>query len=141
MKISTVLLVPLLLLLAVGSANAQSVSSPWTPWQPAMTPEGLSHPSIQYRWRSSGRCTPEGCPLSVEIRNTADAPAHLHCSLYFDTAPSPTEDEVRPVTIDAFLKTFGGSRTGTSSAGDTTHSLLVTGTKITGVVVESPKGK
>ena len=141
MRCKTPFLVPLFLLLSAGVANAQATASSWSEWQPAMTPEGLAHSSIQYRWRQSGPCTLAGCPLAVDIRNTGNAPVHLHCSLYFDTAPSPTEGEVRPVTIDAFLKAFGDSRTGTVSAGDTTSSLVVTGTKITGVVVEGSKGK
>lgn len=130
----------LFLLLIAGTASAQP-TAPWSAWQPAMTPEGSAHPSIQYRWRSNRPCTPEGCPLDVQIRNTGSAPAHLRCSIYYDTAPSPTDEDSRPVIIDAFLKAFGGSRTVTRTAGDTTDRLVIAGTKITGVVVEEPKAK
>ena len=133
-------LVPLFLFLVLGTASAQAAAS-WSAWQPAMTPEGSAHASIQYRWRSDRPCTSAGCPLVVQIRNTGNAPAHLHCSVYYDTAPSPTEEDARPVIIDTFLKAFGGSRSGSASAGDTTSSLVIAGTKITGVVVEELKGK
>ena len=139
MRCKTLFLVPLLLFFVAGAAGTEATATPWSAWQPAMTPEGSAHPSIQYRWRSDRPCTPEGCPLAIQIRNTGNAPAHLHCSIYYDTAPSPTEEDARPVIIDAFLKAFGGSRTGTTSAGDTTNSLVIAGTKITGVVVEGPK--
>src|SRR5580700_8158946 len=95
----------LFLLLAAGTASAQA-TAPWSAWQPAMTPEGSAHASIQYRWRSNRPCTPAGCPLAVQIRNTSDARAHLRCSVYYDMAPSPTEEDARPVIIDAFLKAF-----------------------------------
>jgi hypothetical protein len=140
MRRKTIRLIPLFLFLAAGfaAATAQLAASSWSDWQPAMTPRGLAHPSIQYRWRSDGHCTEAGCQLAVEIRNTGKAPAQLHCAVYFDGPPSPYEDEVRPVTIDAFLKPFGGARSGSPQAGDTTHPLAITGLKITAVVVERP---
>jgi hypothetical protein len=141
MRCKTLFVVPLFLLLLVGVAGAQAPATAWSAWQPAMTPEGSAHASIQYRWRSNRPCTPAGCPLAVQIRNTSDARAHLRCSVYYDMAPSPTEEDARPVIIDAFLKAFGGSHSGSTSAGDTTTSLVIAGTKITGVVVEEPKGK
>jgi hypothetical protein len=130
----------LFLLLLTGTTSARA-AVPWSAWQPAMTPEGSAHPSIQYRWKSNRPCTPEGCPLAVQIRNTGNAPAHLHCSIYYDTAPSPTDEDARPVIVDVFLKAFGGSHTGSRTAGDTTSSVVIAGTKITGVVVEELKGK
>jgi hypothetical protein len=137
----TLYLIPLLLFLAAGAASTQAAASPWSAWQQAMTPEGSAHPSIQYRWRSNRPCTTEGCPLAVQIRNTGNARAHLRCSIYYDTAPLPTEEDARPVIIDAFLKAFGGAHTGSRSAGDTTSTLAIPGLKITGVVVEEPKEK
>jgi hypothetical protein len=141
MRCRKLLLVPLLLFLAAGTASAQAAAASWSAWQPAMTPEGSAHASIQYRWRSNRPCTPEGCPLDVQIRNSGNVATHLHCSIYYDTAPLPTEEDARPVIIDAFLKAFGGSRTGTRSAGDTTSRLVIAGIRITGVVVEEPKEK
>jgi hypothetical protein len=79
--------------------------------------------------------------LDVQIRNTGNARAQLRCSVYYETAPLPTEEDARPVTIDTVLKAFGGSRTGTASAGDTTNRLVIAGTRITAVVVEMPKEK
>ena len=56
-------------------------------------------------------------------------PTQLHCSVYYDTAPLPTEEDARPVIIDTFLKAFGGSRTGTASAlANTTNRLVIAGT-------------
>jgi hypothetical protein len=137
----TLFLILLLLFLTSGTASARAAASSWSAWQQAMTPEGSAHPSIQFRWRSNRPCAPEGCPLAVQIRNTGNAPVHVHCSVYFDTAPLPTEEDARPVIIDVFLKAFGGSRTGSRSAGDTTNRLVIAGLRITGVVVEEPKGK
>jgi hypothetical protein len=137
----TLFLIPLLLFLTSAAASAQAAASSWSAWQQAMTPEGSAHPSIQFRWRSNRPCTPEGCPLDVQIRNTGNVATHVHCSVYYDTAPLPTEEDARPVIIDAFLKAFGDSHTGTRSAGDTTSRLVIAGLKITGVVVEGPKGK
>jgi hypothetical protein len=141
MRLRMWLPVSLLLIFVAGTASAHAAASSWSAWQPATTPEGPAHPSIQYRWRSDRPCTPEGCPLAVQIRNMGDAPAHLRCSVYYDTAPLPTEEDARPVIIDVFLKAFGGSRSGTRSAGDTIGRLIIAGIRITGVVVEEAKGK
>ena len=141
MRCKKVLLVSLILFLAAGAASARAAAAPWNAWQPATNPDGSAHTSIQYRWQSNRPCTPVGCPLDVQIRNTGNAPTQLHCSVYYDTAPLPTEEDARPVIIDTVLKAFGGSRTGTASAGDTTNRLVIAGTRITAVVVEMPKGK
>lgn len=139
-KLKKLLLVPLFLLLAAGIASS-GPAAPWGAWLPATNPDGSAHTSIQYRWRSNRPCTPEGCPLEVQIRNTGNAPTQLHGSVYYDTAPLPTEEDARPVIIDTVLKAFGGSRTGSASAGDTTNRLVIAGTRITAVVVEMPKRK
>ena len=141
MRCKQFLLVPLFLFFAAGTASARLAAAPWSTWQAATNPDGSAHTSIQYRWRSNRPCTPEGCPLDVQIRNTGNAPTRLHCSVYYETAPLPTEEDARPVIIDTFLKAFGGSHTGTASAGDTTNRLGIAGTRITAVVVEMPKGK
>ena len=140
MRCKKLLLVPLFLLLAGGIASSRA-AAPWGAWLPATNPDGSAHPSIQYRWRSNRPCTPEGCPLDVQIRNTDNAPTQLHCSIYYDTAPLPTVEDARPVIIVTVLKAFGGSRTGSASAGDTTNRLVIAGARITAVVVEMPKGK
>ena len=141
MRCKKILLVSLILFLAACTASARATAAPWTAWQPATNPDGSTHNSIQYRWRSNRPCAPEGCPLDVQIRNTDNAPTRLHCSVYYETAPLPTEEDARPVIIDTVLKAFGGSHTGTASAGDTTNRLVIAGTRITAVVVEMPKGK
>lgn len=144
MRRTTQLLATLFLLLAAAvaatGAHAQTADSKWHDWEPATTPDGSAHPTIQFRWRSDPPCTQDGaCQLAVQIRNIAKTPARLHCKVFYDPPPSPFDDELRPVTIDVRLKAFGGSRTGSPKAGDTTSTLVVTGTLITGVVVQRPK--
>lgn len=141
MRCKKLLLVPMLLSLAAGAASAWAAAAPWSAWQPATNPDGSARSSIQYRWRSNRPCTPAGCPLDVQIRNRGNAPAQLHCSVYYETAPLPTVEDARPVIIETVLKAFGGSRTGTAAAGDTTNRLVIAGTRITAVVVEMPKEK
>ena len=133
-------LLPLLLFFVASAAAVQAPNSRWSAWQPAMIPDGSPHPAIQFRWRSDPPCTDIGCRLAVQIRNTSHVPMLLHCFVYVDAPPLPYEDEVRPVMIDVSLKPSGfhGSK---QQTGDTTRRLVITGVRITGVVVRSTTPK
>lgn len=128
------------LLLVAAIASAQVRTSRWSAWQQTMAPDGSSYAAIQFRWRSNPPCTEIGCQLAVQIRNISPAPLRLRCWVYFDPPPTPYEDEVRPVAIDARLKSFGSHRT-KRRIGDTTSPLIIPGVRITGVVVDSAKPK
>jgi len=141
MSTKTLFLVALLLL-AAGATRAQAGATalPWSAWQPARTPDGAPLSTVQYRWRSIAPCTPPDCQLTVQFRNTSNAPAQFHYSIHFDTSASQSKNTAKPITGDASLeasgKASGGSLSGTAGAGDTTASRVVTGTRITSVVVE-----
>jgi hypothetical protein len=132
----TLFLVPLLLL-AAGTARAQSdgIVPPWSAWQPATTPAGAALSTVQYRWRSTPPCAAGKCQLAVQLRNTGDAPAQFHYSIYFDAPAPQSKGTTQSITGDASLKALVGS-SGTVAARDTTASRIVTGTRISRVVVE-----
>jgi hypothetical protein len=128
------------LVLMAAALNAQTPApNVWSNWLSTTTSSGATVPSIEYRWRSTPPCTPGGCSLGVEIRNTSSSPVQFHYSIYTDN-PGPqyaggSYGTTNPVVGDVSLKAFGGAMSGTGSAGDTTNSIAATGFKIVRVVV------